>query len=117
MGRLEEVQKEERGLLEKEETLSDGMRQLTKIKEEYEQQFHEASRFFTRLEFQFQKSNDRHFFENTTDEFHQRSRQIMERLELDTDELHNEKRAVERKIDELAYEKKRLAMEEDKNER
>lgn len=116
MGRLDEVQKEERALLEKEETITDGMKQLSIIKEEYEQQFHEASRFFHQLEFQFQKSNDRIFFENMTDEIHQKSRQILERLEIDTDELHNEKRTIEHTIDELAYEKKRVAMEEEKNE-
>lgn len=117
MSRLEEVQKEERVLLEQEETITDGMKQLTIIKEEYEKQFHKASRFFHQLEFQFQKSNDRNFFENTTDEIYQKSRQILERLEIDTDELHKEKRTIGRKIDDLAYEKKRVAMEEETNER
>ena len=40
----------------------------------------------------------------------------MERLELDGDELHTQKRTIERQRDDLAYEKQRFQKEESENE-
>lgn len=116
MTRLEDIQQKERTLLDKEDTLISERKQLQRIQEQYSDQFRDATRFFERLNYQFQQSSERSFFESLSDEFSQKSRQITERLEVDGDELHAQKQAIERQRDDLAYEKQRFQKEESENE-
>jgi hypothetical protein len=61
MRKLEEIQKEEKQLYLKEETLSSEVNQVKRVKESYDQHFYEARHFFDDVCYQFDKNEQGNF--------------------------------------------------------
>ncbi|MGX7203140.1 hypothetical protein BCR22_03920 [Enterococcus plantarum] len=113
MRKLEEIQKEEKQLYLKEETLSSEVNQVKRVKESYDQHFYEARHFFDDVCYQFDKNEQGNFFKSVFDEFSQKSRQVMEYLENDEEELRIQKKKVLNQLDDISYEKRKALAEED----
>lgn len=113
MRRLEDIQTEEKQLFLKEETLSSEVNQVKRVKENYDNHFYEARRFFDDICYQFDKNEQGNFFKSVFDEFSQKSRQVMDYLENDEEELRIQKKKVLNQLDDIGYEKRRAFAEED----
>lgn len=113
MRKLEDIQKEEKQLSLKEETLSSEVNQVKRVKENYDNHFYEARHFFDDICYQFDKNEQGNFFKSIFDEFSQKSRQVMEYLENDEEELRIQKKKVLNQLDDISYEKRKALAEED----
>ncbi|MBO0424080.1 DUF3958 family protein [Enterococcus plantarum] len=113
MRKLEEIQKEEKQLYLKEETLSSEVNQVKRVKESYDQHFYEAMHFFDDVCYQFDKNEQGNFFKSIFDEFSQKSRQVMDYLENDEEELLVQKKKILNQLDDIGYEKRKAFAEED----
>ncbi|MFD2305113.1 DUF3958 family protein [Enterococcus termitis] len=113
MRKLEEIQKEEKQLYLKEETLSSEVNQVKRVKESYDQHFYEARHFFDDVCYQFDKNEQGNFFKSVFDEFSQKSRQVMDYLENDEEELRVQKKKILNQLEDVGYEKRKVLSEED----
>ncbi|EUJ43744.1 DUF3958 family protein [Paenilisteria rocourtiae] len=101
---------EERELLEKEVSLEKGTKQIQRVKESYEGHFHRATHFLDNVGYAFHKNDNRFYFESVRDEFLRESRKIMEHLEENERELGQSKRNIQRQIDDVVFEKRKLTL-------
>lgn len=113
MRRLEDIQKEEKQLYLKEETLTGEVNQVKRVRESYDQHFYEARHFFDDICYQFDKNEQGNFFKSVFDEFSQKSRQVMECLENDEEELRIQKKKVLNQLEDVGYEKRKAFAEEE----
>lgn len=113
MRKLEDIQKEEKQLYSKGETLTSEVNQVKRVKETYDQHFYEARHFFDDVCYQFDKNEQGNFFKSIFDEFSQKSRQVMDYLENDEEELCVQKKKVLNQLDDIGYEKRKMLAEED----
>ncbi|MGX7244416.1 DUF3958 family protein [Enterococcus quebecensis] len=113
MRKLEEIQKEEKQLYLKEETLSSELNQVKRVKESYDQHFYEARHFFDDICYQFNKNKQGNFYKSIFDEFSQKERQVMDYLENDEEELRIQKKKVLNQLEDIGYEKRKVLSEED----
>ncbi|GGC90608.1 DUF3958 family protein [Enterococcus wangshanyuanii] len=116
MKQLEVLQKEEKELYVIEETIEKEEKQVKRIKESYEQHFHEARYFLDNLCYLFHKNEQSTFYQSLMDEYSQESRRILEHLEIDETELHDQKKRIVDLLEDINYEKRKLLVEEDTNE-
>lgn len=116
MDRWEELHREEREFLEKEDCFSKDKRQVERIKEAYDSHLKEAQHFMEENCYLFHKNDKRHIHESTKEVFSKESYQIMEHLEESNREIEVEKRKVQQKLDDIIYEKRKVAGQEEKNE-
>ncbi|MCA5014042.1 MULTISPECIES: DUF3958 family protein [unclassified Enterococcus] len=116
MKKLEVLQLEEQQLQLKEESIANEEKQVRRIKESYEQHFHEARHFLDNLCYLFHKNEQGTFYQSLMDEYSQESRKILEHLEIDEIELHDQKKRVVDQLEDIDYEKRKLLVEEDTNE-
>lgn len=114
MRSLEEIQTEENQLYLREETVSSEARQIRHVKEAYDQHFYEARHFFDDICYQFNKNEQGNFYHSLFDEFSQKSRQVMNYLEEDEEELRSQKKKLSNQLEDISYEK-RKALEEEEN--
>ncbi|EOL43047.1 DUF3958 family protein [Enterococcus phoeniculicola] len=113
MRRLEEIQTEERQLYSKEEALDSEANQVRRIKETYDQHLYEAKHFFDAICYQFHKNEQGNVYRALFDEFSQKSRQVMNELEKDEEELRRQKRKLSNQLEDIGYEKRKLLAEEE----
>ncbi|MBC1561439.1 DUF3958 family protein [Listeria booriae] len=102
----------ERRLLEKEEILELDMMQIKRVKESYEEHFCKAAYFMDSIGYAFHKNNNHFYFESARDEFSRQSKKIMEHLEETERELEQNKRNVQRQIDDVSFEKRKCTLAE-----
>lgn len=112
MRRLEDILKEEKQLCLKEEALSSEVRQIKRVKELYDQHFSEASHFFDDICYQFDKNEQGNFYQSIFDEFSRKSRQVMNNLEKDEEELRSQKKKLSNDLEDICYEKREVLLEE-----
>ncbi|WP_227011270.1 DUF3958 family protein [Enterococcus wangshanyuanii] len=91
-------------------------KQVRQIKESYEQHFHEARHFLDNLCYLFHKNEQGTFYQSLMDEYSKKTKQILEHLEIDETELHDQKKRVIGLLEDIEYEKRKLLAEEDTNE-
>lgn len=113
MRSLEDIQKEEKQLYLKEDTISSEARQVKRIKENYEQHLYEARHFFDDICYQFDKNEQGNFYKSIFYEFSQKSRQVVNHLGKDEEELRNQKKKVLNRLEDIGYEKRKAAAEGD----
>lgn len=113
MRKFEDIQKEEKQLYLKEETLSSEVNQVKRVKESYDQHFYEARHFFDDVCYQFDKNEQGNFFKSIFDEFSQKSRQVMDYLENDEEELRVQKKKILNQLEDIGYEKRKVLSEEE----
>ncbi|MBC1504086.1 DUF3958 family protein [Listeria booriae] len=106
----DDLHQKERGLLEKEECLSQDTKQIRRVKESYEEHFHKAAHFMENVGYTFHKNKSHFYFESMRDAFSRESRKIMEHLEANERELESEKKKVQRQVDDVAYEKRKISL-------
>lgn len=116
MKHWDELDQQERRLLEKEDRLTREIKQVRQIKELYEAHFHESGHFMSELHHTFYKNDGNYFYESIRDDYLKESRKIMSDLENDEENLISAKKKVQQEIDDVAHEKKG-AIEEPNYER
>lgn len=116
MDKWEELHREEQKLREKEDDFSTDKRQIERIKEAYESHLREAYRFMEDNCYLFHKNDKRHVYEALIEDFSKESYQIMDHLEESNQEMEVGKRKIQEKLDDIAYEKRRMAEQEEKDE-
>jgi monomeric isocitrate dehydrogenase len=116
MKRLKELDKEESQLNLAKERLANEEKQVSRIKETYDQHFYEARYFFDRLCSQFYKNDHGTFYQSLLDEHSQKANQILRQLETDEAEIHKQKKKVFDQLEDVHYEKRRLLAEEKSHE-
>jgi uncharacterized membrane-anchored protein YhcB (DUF1043 family) len=116
MKQLKELQKEEAQLYLVEETIEHEENQVKQIRENYEQHFHEAHHFLDNLCYQYNKNEQGRFYQSLMDEYSQKSKQMLEQLETDETELHEQKKKVLSQLEDIGYEKRRILVEEEDDE-
>lgn len=117
MTTLEKLQKEEQELHIKENNLSNELNQVRRIKETSEEHFYEAHHFFDTVCYQFHQNESGAFYQSVMDEFSQKSRQAIEQLTDNEENLLSEKKKIDRQLEDISYEKRKVLVEEEKNER
>ncbi|KPG72102.1 hypothetical protein AEQ18_02380 [Enterococcus sp. RIT-PI-f] len=116
MRSLDEIQREEKQLYLKEETVSSEARQVRQVKETYAKHFYEARHFFDKLCYQFDNSEQGYFYKTLFEAFSQQSQKVMSYIEEDEQELHRQKKKISNQLEDILYEKrKELAKEDDKS--
>lgn len=109
MDKWEELHREEQKFLEKEEDFSKDKKQIERIKEAYESHLREAHRFMEENCYLFHKNDKHHVYEALIEDFSKESYQIIEHLEESNQEIEVEKRKIQQKLDDIAYEKRKVA--------
>lgn len=82
------------------------------MKEAYEEHFQEAYRFIEEAQHLFHKNENHSFYEAAMAEFSKESYKIRESLDERQQEVEKEKRGIQRKLEDIYDEKRRLSMEE-----
>lgn len=103
----------ERALLEKQDDLQLSKRQLEKVQEDYQEQFYSSNRLFHEMKESFHGNDFALFFEDINEDLKKEQRVIVEDLDEEREELTERQSACQDELDELYYEKKRLAADEE----
>lgn len=103
----------ERMLTEKQDDLNLSQRQLEKIQDDYQEQFHSSDRLFYELKESFHGNDFSLLFEDIHTDLQKEQRVITDHLEEERDSLNKKEADCQDELDELYYEKKRQAIEEE----
>lgn len=116
MNTFEKLQQEENQIRLKEETLQDEQHQVRGIKETYMDHFRHAERLLDSLCTQFQ-NNDRSFlFVSAMDEATRNSRQVMNHLEIEEENLSAKKKKLQEQLTTISCQKRHALVEEERHE-
>lgn len=112
MDKNRDLYSEERILIEKENDVADEKSRIRLIKEAYEDEHNISHRLLSQICEAFSRSDDSFFFEQTLDNWNAETRKSFEQLEERQYEISREERKIQDDLEEIMYEKRKLASEE-----
>ncbi|EAD0588974.1 DUF3958 family protein [Listeria monocytogenes] len=115
MDKWEMLQARERDLLEREEKNHKELRKSTKIKEQYQEHFHEAKQFLEGCSYLFHKNNKPYLYESAMDEFSHESRKVITQLENSEETLNKQYRKNQQDLEDIFYKKRKVILDEKEN--
>lgn len=107
------LHQKEQILLQEESELQQVEQHLKEIQDEAEQFFHQGSYLLEDICMMFRNDEERFIYQNILDDFSIQSRQSLEELEDTYQEYYQKRKKVEEDIEEVFYEKRKIALAEE----